>query len=133
MSDEDQPLEEVETLPELISEKDKDAWTDIDGIRVLPLQKPFQSGPNTIEELRLSEPTGFHYEKFGQPYKILSGGKKNTLEDEDAVIEIEINVKKLNRYIEVSNNPELGMLDARRMCMGDIKNAHNAMLDFFGK
>ncbi len=139
MSDEAEPaeeLEEVENLPELISEEDKKAWKDIDGVRVLVLETPFQSGHGMIKEIRLSEPNGFYYEKYGQPYKLISSGKKGNLGDldeEESVIEIEINVKKLNRYIELCNNPQLGMLEARKMSMTDIKNVHNAMLDFFGK
>ena len=130
MDAESEPAEPEET--QLTPEEVEQGWHDKEGgPRIVPLSTTLQSGHGPLKELRLSEPSGFNYEKLGQPYKMLSGDKK-ALEGEDKM-EIEINVKKLNRYIELSNDPQLGFGEARKLSLSDAKNAHGAMLDFFGR
>jgi hypothetical protein len=111
----------------------KKGWYDDEGIRIVPLSKPIENGPNEIKELKLSEPTGFYYEKYGQPFSMFTGGKKLADDQEDSEAKIEINVKKLNRYVESSNTPEMSTGSAKDLSMSDVRKAHEAMLDFFGR
>ena len=136
MEESEQPIES-DDLPILSPEEERakqleeNGWYDEDGLKIVPLSKKFKSGPNLIEELRLSEPTGFIFEKYGDPYTILSSTGKIELGSDDKEIKFERNIKKLNRYIEVCNDPQLGFGDARHLSMKDAKGGHGAMSDFF--
>ena len=130
--EDEEPIEPEEAIFTVEDDEEKD-WKEVDGYRVVELSAPITSGPNTINELRLSEPNGFNYEKLGQPFKMMSSSKKVKFEDDEEDVVIEINIKKLNRYIELCNTPQLGFGDARLMGMSDAKKAHGAMLDFFGQ
>ena len=135
MSDEEIQQEPVasELTEEQAKHLEENGWY-VDGeYHIVPLSKPITSGHGVIEELKLSEPNGFSYEKLGQPFKMLSGSKESKLQGEDEPVEIEMNIKKLYRYIEASNNPQLGFGEARLLCMKDSNNAQAGMLDFFGK
>jgi len=124
---------EEENLVVLLDEEDEQekGWDKEGELNIVPISRPFKSGPNLIEELRLSEPTGFLFEKHGDPYTILSSTGKVNLDGSDKEIKFERNIKKLNRYIETCNDPQLGHGDARQLCMKDAKAAHGAMSDFF--
>ena len=113
------------------SEDEEKGWYQEGDLKIVPLSKPFKSGPNLIEELRLSEPTGFLFEKYGDAYTILSSTGKIKLDSGDKEIKFERNIKKLNRYLETCNDPKLGHGCARNLCMKDAKCAHGAMSDFF--
>ena len=122
--------ENLEILPDE-SEDGEKGWYQEGELNIVPLSRPFKSGPNLIEELRLSEPSGFIFEKYGDAYTILSSTGKIKLDMGDKEIKFERNIGKLNRYIETSNDPQMGFGDARQMCMKDAKAAHGAMSDFF--
>ena len=113
----------------------KEGWYDHDDKKIVPLKTALKSGHGDIDQLVLSEPNGHHFEKLGHPFKMLSAGGKSEDDDVDGdkSVEIELNIKKLNRYVELSNTPQLGFGEARALGMKDGENARNAMLDFFGK
>ena len=124
--------ENLEISPDENESEDEDeGWYQEGDLKIVPLSKPFKSGPNLIEELRLSEPTGFLFEKYGDAYTILSSTGKIKLDSGDKEIKFERNIKKLNRYLETCNDPKLGHGCARNLCMKDAKCAHGAMSDFF--
>ncbi len=138
MSDEAEPIEAEDAPVE--SEEDRiareleenDGWyRDGDEI-VVPLKKPFDSGHGRIEQMRLSDPGGFMFEKLGDPYTILSSSGKISIDGgDDKEVKFEMNRKKLNRYAEHSNSPQLGFGEARKISTKDIKAVHNGMMDFF--
>lgn len=133
MDDSEQQADPEEVIFVVEEDAEEKGWTDVDGFRVVVLSTPIKSGQGTINELRLSEPNGFNYEKLGQPFKMMSSSKKKLDDDDEEDVVIEINIKKLNRYIELCNTPQLGFGEARLMGMSDAKKAHGAMLDFFGQ
>lgn len=122
---------EVEELQVIADEDDEKGWYEEGDLRIVPLSRPFKSGPNLIEELRLSEPNGFLFEKLGDPYTILSSTGKVDLGSDDKEIKFERNIKKLNRYIEACNEQQMMFGEARNLCMKDAKAAHGAMSAFF--
>ena len=133
MDEEEQqePEESLLVVEEEENEDEEKGWYQEGELNIVPLSRPFKSGPNLIEELRLSEPSGFIFEKYGDAYTILSSTGKIKLDMGDKEIKFERNIGKLNRYIETSNDPQMGFGDARQMCMKDAKAAHGAMSDFF--
>ena len=123
-----------EMTEEQIKQLEKEGFYDHDDKKIVPLSKTLKSGHGDIDQLVLSEPNGFNFEKLGHPFKMLSSdGKSDDDVDGDKSVEIELNIKKLNRYVELENTPQLGFGEARALGMKDGENARNAMLDFFGK
>ena len=132
---EEQAEPEAEIASMLSEEQQKqladDGWYKDGDVHVVPLSKTLKSGAGLIEEMRLTEPNGFDFEKLGDPYIILGSTGKLESEDEDKDAKFEINRKKLNRYTELCNSPRLGFGEARKICMKDLKSVHNAMSAFF--
>ena len=138
MTDEIDPVE-AEDAPVLSEEEriakeleENEGWYTDGEERVIPLNNPFISGHGEIKQMRLHDPGGFMFEKLGDPYTILSSANKINLDgDDDKEVKFEVNRKKLNRYVEGSNTPQLGFAEARKISTKDLKAVHNAMLDFF--
>ena len=135
MSETEQVEPEAEIASTLSEEQQKqlddEGWYEENGTHVVPLSGPLKSGAGIIEEMRLTEPNGFDFEKLGDPYIILGATGKPESDDEERDAKFEINRKKLNRYTELCNSPQLGFGEARNLCMQDSKNVHNAMQAFF--
>jgi len=138
MPDEEQlPIEDqdiaVESEEDRIARelKENDGWYQDGEEKVIPLKTEFKSGQGPISEIRLSDPGGFQFEKLGDPYTILSSTGKINLEGDDKEMRFEMNRKKLNRYVELSNTPQLGFGEARLISTKEIKAVHSAMMDFF--